>query len=107
MPAEVKEITLEGLKLLYEGKDIFIPADFIFILTGFLPNVELFRLWGISVNDDLSISLTKSYEVIDYPNMYLIGSAGHGRETNKVFIENGRKHASDAIREIMSKTHQS
>ena len=38
--------------------------------------------------------------------MYIIGSAGHGRETNKVFIENGREHAIDAIRDIeLKKIH--
>lgn len=106
MPAEVKEITLKGIQVISEGKEIFVPADFIFILTGFHPNVELFRSWGIPINDDLSITLSKSYEVIDYPNIYVIGSAGHGRETNKVFIENGREHASDAIQDIATKVNK-
>jgi len=103
MPAEVTNITSEGVELIYQDKTNFIPSDFVFILTGFHPNVDLFNKWGININDDLSISLTETNEICSYPGVYVIGSAGYGRETNKVFIENGREHAVIAINDISTK----
>lgn len=103
MSARVTQITNEGVELIKDEETIFVPTDFVFILTGFHPNVDLFRKWGIEINNDLSISLTESYEVVDFSGLYVIGSAGHGRAINKVFIENGREHAISAVRDISAK----
>jgi thioredoxin reductase (NADPH) len=103
MPAKVTEINEKGVKYSYRNTEEYLPADFIFILTGFHPNVELFKKWKIDINPDLSISLTSNYEIETYPNLYVIGSAGFGKATNQVFIENGREHAIIAIRDIKSK----
>ncbi|MCE7735146.1 MAG: YpdA family putative bacillithiol disulfide reductase [Candidatus Heimdallarchaeota archaeon] len=103
MPAKVTQITNEGVELIKDTETIFVPTDFVFVLTGFHPNVDLFRNWGIAINNDLSISLTQSHEVVDFSGLYVIGSAGHGTAINKVFIENGREHAISAIRDISAK----
>ena len=103
MPAKVTQITNEGVELIIDTETMFVPADFIFILTGFHPNVDLFRNWEIKINNDLSLSLTDLHEVVDFPGLYVIGSAGYGTAINKVFIENGREHAISTIRDINAK----
>ncbi|MHA2098434.1 MAG: YpdA family putative bacillithiol disulfide reductase [Candidatus Kariarchaeaceae archaeon] len=106
MPAQVTAITNEGITVTYQNKEQLLPADFIFILTGFHPNVDLFKKWRIEINEDLSISLTSTFEIEKYPGIYVIGSAGFGRATNQVFIENGREHAAIAIRDISDKLNK-
>lgn len=100
MPAEVKEINEEGITIIYQKEELFIPADYIFILTGFTPNIKLFQRWDLEINkEDLSVNLTKNYES-NRNGVFVVGSAGSGFATNKVFIENGREHAKIAIQEI-------
>ncbi len=103
MPAETKEITDEGVIIAMDNEEYIIEADFVFILTGFLPDIDYLRKWGLELNDDLSVKLFANYESQARKGIYVIGSAGAGHATNKVFIENGRKHAKKAVKDIKIK----
>lgn len=103
MPAETKEITAEGVLVEMDNEEYIIEADFVFILTGFLPDIDNLRKWGLELNDDLSVKLSTNYESQTRRGLYVIGSAGAGLATNKVFIENGRNHAKKAVKHIKTK----
>ena len=102
MPARVVEITPKYVRI-DQPKEQIIPADFVFILTGFTPNIPLMKKWGLKISDDdLSVKLDENYEC-NIPGLFVVGSAGSGKATNKVFIENGREHAKIAVKEIKRK----
>ena len=106
MPAETKEIKSDGVVVVHEGEELFVPADFVFILTGFTPNYELFAQWGLKPHPvTLELSLTKAYES-EREGVFVLGSAGFGVRTNAVFIENGREHAKIAVQEIFNRVKQ-
>ena len=100
MPARVKEIKLNGVIVEYEERELFLPADFVFILTGFTPNTKLLEKWGLPPKDEsLALRLTRVFES-ERDGVFVIGSTGFGVRTNAVFIENGREHAKIAVTEI-------
>ncbi len=99
MPAIVQEITREHVIVDFKGERISIPADAVFVFTGFTPDVRFFSNIGLQPDKDLKIKITKYFET-ERNGLFIIGSAAFGRYTNAVFIENGREHAVDAVGEI-------
>lgn len=103
MPAITKEISDKGVIVDYQGSDQLIEADFIFILTGFTPDMKMLEKWGLDFNKDtLACELTNNYES-NIRGLFLVGSVGYGKATNTVFIENGREHVVIAVKEIKSR----
>lgn len=76
-------------------------ADFVLLLTGYLPASELLVQAGVEIDAASRIPRydTKSYET-NVPGLYVIGSAACGCETGTIFIENGRLHARAAVTQI-------
>ena len=99
MPANVTEITRDSVIAEYEGKSIEIPADTVFVFTGFTPDTSFFKSLGIDLEEDGKVIITKYFES-NRDGLFVIGSAAFGKYTNSVFIENGRVHAKDAVGEI-------
>lgn len=52
MPAITKEISDKGVIVDYQGSDLLIEADFIFILTGFTPDMKMLQKWWITYNEE-------------------------------------------------------
>lgn len=103
MPAITKEISDKGVIVDYQGSDLLIEADFIFILTGFTPDMKMLQKWGITYNEETyACDLSKTYES-NINGLFLVGSVGYGKATNTVYIENGREHAVIAVNEIKSR----
>jgi thioredoxin reductase (NADPH) len=74
-----------------QGGQEDIPADRVYLLTGYHPDVGLFARLGIEQDDESCRPrldpLTLESNV---PGIPLAGSATAGRNTSEVFIENGR-----------------
>ncbi len=85
-------------------KEIEIPAKFIFILTGYLPDVELMKNSGITVKEETLEPYhdTETFET-NVPGLYVAGTVTAGIHTEKVFIENGRLHGIDIVKDILKK----
>lgn len=70
-----------------------IPADHVFLLTGFVPNVELLRQAGVAIDAQSGIP---SHDPVtletSIPGLFIAGVVTAGFDANKVFIENGRFH---------------
>ena len=90
--------TFEGL--LDETRRI--PADQLFVMTGFAPNVALLRQAGVPIDaatgvpahDDASLETA-------VPGIFIAGVVVAGYDANKVFIENGRFHGDRIVARLL------
>jgi thioredoxin reductase (NADPH) len=76
-----------------------IPAEGVFLLTGYHPDVDLMRRAGIDCDPEtLAPSLHPETFETNVPNIFLAGGAIAGRATGNIFIENGRFHGEKIIK---------
>ncbi|MSO82771.1 MAG: YpdA family putative bacillithiol disulfide reductase [Acidobacteria bacterium] len=76
-----------------------IPAEAVFLLTGYKPDVALMRRAGIQCNDEtLAPDLNPETFETNVPNLFIAGGAIAGRNTGSIFIENGRFHGERIIK---------
>lgn len=70
-----------------------IPADAVYVLIGYVPDVELQRAAGVEVDPETAIP-TFDPETCEsnVPGLYIAGTLQAGRFTNRIFIENSRDH---------------
>ena len=75
-----------------------IPADAVFLLTGYHPDVDLMRRAGIRIDEG---TLAPAYDPETFetnvPNLFVAGGAIAGRQTGSIFIENGRFHGGKIV----------
>jgi len=78
-----------------------LPADGVFLLTGYLANLELLRSCGIEVDPKTNIPShdPETFET-NVPGLYLAGAVVAGANRGEVFIENGRFHGQVVVGEI-------
>ena len=86
------------------GEEIRIPADFVFILTGYIPDADLLRRCNIELNPETQVPVydKETFET-NVPGLYVCGTVLAGIYTEKVFIENGREHAQAIIDHIVGR----
>jgi thioredoxin reductase (NADPH) len=80
-----------------------LPAGQVFLLTGYTPDVELMRGAGVRV-DPVTLKPDHDPETFEtnVRGLYLAGALVSGRDTNKVFIENGRFHGEAIVKAIVA-----
>ena len=77
-----------------------IPADAVFLLTGYRADADLMRRAGVQFNArNAPIHDPETFET-NVPNLFVAGGAMAGEDTGTVFIENGRFHGARIIEEI-------
>tara|TARA_B100001123_G_scaffold358242_1_gene412957 strand:+ start:4080 stop:5069 length:990 start_codon:yes stop_codon:yes gene_type:complete len=78
-----------------------LPADGVFLLTGYLANLKFLRSCGIQVDSDTNIPShnPKTFET-NVSGLYLAGAVVAGANRGEVFIENGRFHGKVVVDEI-------
>ena len=76
------------------GEQEWLPADFVFLLVGYLPDEHLLARCGVTLDPVTKVPEYDSdtFET-NVPGLYLCGTVLAGVFTEKVFIENGRDHA--------------
>ncbi len=88
-----------------DGKEIAIENDFVLAMTGYLPDFNLLKSLGITLNTDEYS--TPSYDIntmeTNQKGIYLAGVICGGLKTNKWFIENSRVHATMIVDSIVEK----
>jgi thioredoxin reductase (NADPH) len=79
-----------------------LPADQVFLLTGYTPDVEMMRAAGVRV-DPLTLRPEHDPRTFqtNVPGLYLAGALVSGKDTGKVFIENGRFHGEAIVNAIV------
>jgi bacillithiol disulfide reductase len=94
----VREITPTSVIIDQQGRREEIPADGVFLLTGYHPDVDLMRNAGIHVDDEtLAPELSMETFETNVPNLFIAGGAIAGKKTGNIFIENGRFHGGKII----------
>ncbi|WP_077920603.1 YpdA family putative bacillithiol disulfide reductase [Spirosoma sp. 209] len=96
-----KSVTVNNLKT---GDETQIPADFVFVLTGYIPDADLLRRCSIDLDPVTQVPVfnQETFET-NVPGLYVCGTVLAGIYTEKVFIENGREHAQAIIDHIMGR----
>ena len=99
----VKRIESDKIIALKEGREIIIPTDQTFALTGYYASTKFLEQLGARLNpEDMSAVLSPAFETT-ISNLFAIGSAGFGTRTSDVFIENGLVHVQKAMQEIVGR----
>jgi thioredoxin reductase (NADPH) len=98
---EPATITVRNLET---GAEETIPNDFVFALTGYHADHDFMRSAGISIDPE---SMKPAFDPETYETnvrgIYLAGVVMAGRETGKIFIENGRFHGKQIIADLIKK----
>ena len=85
-----------------------IPAEGVFLLTGYKPDVALMRAAGVACDPDtLAPALNAETFETNVPNLFLAGGATAGRNTGSIFIENGRFHGATIVNVIADRLRSS
>jgi thioredoxin reductase (NADPH) len=81
-----------------------LAADGVFLLTGYHPDADLFRRAGVRVDaETLKPELDPTTFETNVPGLFMAGSVVSGRETGRIFIENGRFHGEAIVRALLAR----
>jgi thioredoxin reductase (NADPH) len=81
-----------------------IPADAIFLLTGYRPDTALLGRAGVRV-DARTLQPEHDPQTLEtnVPNLFVAGAIVSGSDGNRVFIENGRFHGTALVKAILAR----
>jgi thioredoxin reductase (NADPH) len=104
LSTRVRRITPEAVIVERDGVEEAIPADGVFVLTGYHSDTTLLASAGVAFDP---VELTPSFDADTFetnvPGIHLAGNVTTGRQTNRIFIENGRFHGERVIQVIASR----
>ncbi len=103
---EITEITQEHVKCtsLKGGVEQTIPADFVFLMTGYRPDDALLRRCGIELEEgSMKARCNEETRESNVPGLYLAGSAANGLDTGQIFIENARLQTEPLATDLAAK----
>jgi thioredoxin reductase (NADPH) len=87
-----------------DGTKEDIPADAVFVLTGYHPDCDLYRRAGIRLHrETMSPEFNSETFETNVPGIFLAGGAICGKDTSNIFIENGRFHGEAIIKVIAAR----
>jgi thioredoxin reductase (NADPH) len=85
-----------------DGVSSTIPADHVFLMTGFAPNVDLLEQVGVTIDSATGIPAHDPTTLeTDVPGVFIAGVVVAGYDANKVFIENGRFHGDQIVARLL------
>ena len=100
----VEEIQEGSLVLKHKGERLSRKADFVFVLIGFGPDSALLRAAGVELNPaSLAPACDPSTFETNVPGLFVAGSVVAGKDTNKIFVENGRLHGEVIVRAVQER----
>lgn len=102
--ATVVEIRPQSVVIERAGAREELPADAVFLLTGYASDNSLLQAAGVEIEPETCGPRhdARSYET-NVPGIYVIGAMIAGRASGRIFIENGRFHGQVVIDEIGSR----
>jgi thioredoxin reductase (NADPH) len=97
----VTEITPADVVLAGPSGPVREPADAVLLLTGFRSDPVLLRSAGAAMDADTGAPVhnEQTFETT-VPGLFVIGAFVAGRQSGRIFIENGRFHGEVVIKEI-------
>lgn len=107
METVVQEITPDAVLVRNSGGSFAIPTHQTYLLTGYYADPALLHSVGVDTDSgSLAAHLDPDTFESNVPGLFVIGSAGSGRRTSDVFIENGIVHAGLAVSRISELAEQ-
>jgi thioredoxin reductase (NADPH) len=91
------EITPTSVKVKGPNGPEEIPADAVFLLTGYRADSDLMARAGVTFNHRGAPHNNPETFETNVPNLFVAGGAIAGEDTGTVFIENGRFHGAKII----------
>ncbi|HEY8536820.1 MAG TPA: YpdA family putative bacillithiol disulfide reductase [Vicinamibacterales bacterium] len=84
-----------------------IPADLVYLLTGYHPDFELLEACGITVDPVTGVPTHDPATLeSNVPNLFLAGGVLAGKDTAPIFIENGRFHGERLVKVLTERLRQ-
>ena len=98
---DVVEITPTAVIAEQDGRRDEIPADGVFLMTGYISDNRLLRVAGVEIDPETCgpVHNPETYET-NVQGLYVIGAMVAGKASGRIFIENGRFHGDVVIAEI-------
>jgi thioredoxin reductase (NADPH) len=105
LESRVLEIGPDAVCIEGPGGAESLPADAVFLLTGYRPDTSLLERAGVRVD---AASLRPEHDPVtletNVPRLYVAGAIVSGADSNRVFIENGRFHGAAVVKAILDKS---
>lgn len=101
--AEIKEITSQEIVVEQHEKQISLPADVVFAMTGYRPNLTFLESLGAKIDPKLYVPVLSESMETSVPGIYLAGVIATGVDSTKIFIENGRYHGEKIAADLVQK----
>jgi len=81
-----------------------LPARFVYVMTGFAPNMELLREVGVPIDPTTGVPVHDPDTLeTSIPGLFIAGVVVAGYDANKVFIENGRFHGDRIVARLLGR----
>jgi thioredoxin reductase (NADPH) len=98
---EIKEKSIKTVNL-KTNEESELPNDFVFALTGYHTDNDLLRSLGIEIDPEtMKPAFDPETLESNVPGIYLAGVVTAGKETGKIFIENGRFHGGQIVKHLI------
>ena len=105
--SRVVAITPTAVVIDTKGTQEELPAEGVFLLTGYHPDVDLMTRAGIECQPDTLVpTLSPETFETNVPNLFIAGGAVAGRQTGNIFIENGRFHGERIVNVLVERLRQ-
>jgi thioredoxin reductase (NADPH) len=100
----LERIEPEGVRVRTPDGVFDLPAQAVFLLTGYRPDVGLLEAAGVTVDPKtLKPAHDPATLETDVAGLYVVGAVGSGHETSRIFIENGRFHGDAIVRAVCAR----
>ena len=98
--SKVLEITPDAVVIEYRGQKESLPADRVFLMTGYHADFDLLKACGLEIDPATNVPMhdPSTLESSSVPNVFFAGGVLAGKDTAPIFIENGRFHGERIIK---------
>ncbi|MFW6039582.1 MAG: YpdA family putative bacillithiol disulfide reductase [Gemmatimonadota bacterium] len=81
-----------------DDETTWLPNDFVLAMTGYHPDLRLLHELGVPVDPETGAPVFDPETMeTPVPGLYIAGVIAAGRDGNRIFIENGRKHGARIV----------
>ena len=103
--SRVQRIESDGVIVNGASGEKKLPASFVYVMTGFAPQVDLLRAANVPIVAATGIP-THDPETLEtsVPGLFIAGVVTAGFDANKVFIENGRYHGDKIVARLQGQS---
>lgn len=100
--SRVSEIAPGKVRVSGVNGDEWLPSGFVYVMTGFAPNVDLLRQVGVPIDSVTGIPAHDPATLeTEVTGVFIAGVVVAGYDANKVFIENGRYHGDKIVARLL------